>query len=357
MNVLITFYFNGPALGVAIYARELLTKLIPLLEAENRSIEVLCSTDAYNYLSTEVGIVKHCKMEQKLNSTISRLRFLTELPFRKASKSLILHLTNPFAPPLSRFYKSKVTSVIHDLNEFDQWDKYGLVRSFFRRVFLASAIKNSSSIICISKHSESQVLKYFPQTKNIQVILNGAGTSLPPKIRNPGKVILVVGRIDPAGKNLWSALGLLDRWHNEDQDIKAVFSGGINKSSENDAQEFLVELEKRSFIKYVGRTSDDELSTLYATSEFLLFFSKFEGFGLPAFEALKSYCPVVAHIDNKALQELLPDEVAYTNEDEGLSISQIRFRINQIDWIKSRNSTMKFSWESAAELYTKHLLG
>lgn len=357
MNILITFYFNGPALGVAIYAKELLTRLIPLLNSDKNFIEILCSSDAYNYFSTEPIIAPYCKVEQELDNALSRLKFLTALAFYQSESSVILHLTNPFVPFFSKHRKSKVISVIHDLNEFEQQDKYGYVRSFLRRILLSAAIKNSNSIICISKHSENQVLEYFPLTKNVHVIHNGAGTSLPSKVRNPDKVILIVGRLDPIGKNLWSALDLLDRWHDEDQELKVIFAGGINKSSEDNAQDFLVELEKRRFITYVGRVPDDELSTLYATSEFLLFFSRFEGFGLPAFEALKSYCPVVAHSDNKALLELLPDEVIYTNELEGLSISQIRLRISQVNWMKSRDSSMKFSWESAAELYAEHLLG
>ena len=357
MNIIITFYFNGPALGVAIYARELLIRLIPLLVAEERTVEVWCSTDAYNYLSSEERLVKFCSMEPKLDRIISRVKFLIALPFRQSTQSIILHLTNPFTPPISRLHKSKVVSVIHDLNEFDQHDKYGIARSFFRRILLTSAIKNSHSIICISKHSESQVLNHFPLTGNISVIYNGAGTSLPLKARKPNKNILMVGRLDPTGKNLWSALNLLDRWHATDNEITVTLTGGINKSSENDANEFLAVLKNRKFIQYVGRTSDEELSMLYATAEFLLFFSKYEGFGLPAFEALRSYCPVVAHTCNKALLELLPDEVIYTNEAEDLSIDQIRKRILKIDWINSRNSTMKYSWERTAVLYANHLLG
>ncbi len=354
MNILITFYFNGPALGVAIYARELLRHLIPKIENSKSSVTVACSTDAYNYLSIDETIINHCFIEKKLDSFSSRLAFLLTLPMTQ-KHSTILHLTNPIAPPRALFKNNKVISVIHDLNEFEQKSKYGNIRSSIRRLLLSIAIKNSDKIVCISNHTKKQIIENFKSPPEIEVIFNGAGVSLPEKDRAPEKKIIIVGRIDPVGKNLWDALKLIDEWHKDDSEICAQFTGGVNKSTENSALEFISEINKRSFTKYLGRTTDNELSELYSTAEFLLFLSKHEGFGLPPFEALRMGCPVVAHVENQAMRELLPFDVAYIDSQKMPPLTQVREIIKNIDWAKSKKTTFRFTWEGAAEKYSNLL--
>lgn len=356
MNIIIIFYFNGPALGVAVYAKELLHELIPKLAPHSTKIEVRCSTDAYNYLVEDTSISKYCTEKKELNRGISRIYYLFKLPFICLRNSKVINLSNPFTPPFSKLSKTSIVSVIHDLNEFESLRKYGPIRSFIRRMLLRFAIYNSHQIICISNHSKKQVSDYFPKIKNISVINNGAGCSLPQKRRKPEKIVLVVGRLDPIGKNLWPTIEFFDRWHTEDPELRIIFTGGISISSEKDANLFLCELSKRAFIEYVGRSSDEELSTLYSKAEFLLFFSVSEGFGLPAFEALRLDCPVVAHRDNSALLELLPTQLIYTNENEKLDLVKIRYLISKMDWDSSKKIASEYTWEKSAHGYADAIL-
>ena len=71
----------------------------------------------------------------------------------------------------------------------------------------------------------------------------------------------------------------------------------------------LVKVKKIVFLDYV---SDEQLSDLYRNAFFLLYTSKSEGFGLPALEAAKRFCPVVAAYGT-SIPEVLDSAALYVN--------------------------------------------
>ena len=63
---------------------------------------------------------------------------------------------------------------------------------------------------------------------------------------------------------------------------------------------------------YVGRVTDAELKSLYLHAACLVFASRYEGFGLPAVEAMACGCPVVAS-RIPALQEVCAEAAVYVD--------------------------------------------
>lgn len=96
-----------------------------------------------------------------------------------------------------------------------------------------------------------------------------------------------------------------------------------------------------------------ELASLYRAAVCLLFPSFYEGFGLPALEAMAHGCPVVAS-DIPALREVCGDAAVYCNPHDPSDIaerilmvasdSQLRERLRRFGLARAR----EFSWEKCA---------
>lgn len=92
---------------------------------------------------------------------------------------------------------------------------------------------------------------------------------------------------------------------------KAALIKALNLNAE-------IESKKIIFFDYV---SNEKLVSLYKHASFLLYTSKSEGFGLPALEAMKYGCPVVAAYGT-SIPEILGSNCVYVNPYSVESISQ-----------------------------------
>lgn len=354
--IVFCFYFNGPPLGVAVHTRELLRELIPLLVASDYEIKVKCSSDAYRYLSEERVLnpyLVHFPLYDRVVSRFVSLIFQgVERSLHRRRKVVFVMLTNPVASLIS-FKFCRTISVVHDLNEFDESCKYGYWKSLFRRVQLWYSAKKSDFIVCASDHARRQFSMHLPNVfHKIEVILNGPGNSLAIMPREVSRQILVVGRIDPVGKNLYRAYEVVRQWLQDDASMEVVFVGGINESTRTEAEQFLKLISTTDRMRYQGQVSDQELAVHYSESEFLLFLSKLEGFGMPPFEALRAHCPVIASNGNAVLRDVINVGIVFLDEDVAPPpLDAIRSAINDVQWGEVDEEIGKYSWSNAARAY------
>ncbi len=100
--------------------------------------------------------------------------------------------------------------------------------------------------------------------------------------------------------------------------------------------------------------SNEDLSTAYSGAVALVYPSKYEGFGLPLLEAMKSGCPVIT-CRNSSLTEVAGDAAIYVEEDNIYSmkraLSQISSETLRKDIIKKGiKNAQRFSWTKSADL-------
>jgi len=105
---------------------------------------------------------------------------------------------------------------------------------------------------------------------------------------------------------------------------------------------------------YVGRVSDGALKALYERAACLVFPSRYEGFGLPAVEAMACGCPVVAS-RIPALQETCGDAALYVDPSSPADIARQVCRLlddpalDQAMRAAAREWVRAFTWARAAK--------
>lgn len=133
-----------------------------------------------------------------------------------------------------------------------------------------------------------------------------------------------------------------------DTSIPLVIVGGGNKQvfSEGGVTE-------GPGLRLLGRVSDGELKALYSGARALLFPSLTEGFGLPALEAMRSGCPVIATTGG-AVPEVCGDAALFADPErpedwiaamEALSTDELRERLVATGLARSAT----FTWRAAAD--------
>ena len=100
--------------------------------------------------------------------------------------------------------------------------------------------------------------------------------------------------------------------------------------------------------------NENFLKSLYTNAEFLIYPSKYEGFGIPILESFSQNCPVLCS-NTSSLPEVADDAALFFNPDEPEEISLTIDRFLQSS--ESRNILIgkglerlkKFSWEKCAK--------
>ena len=214
---------------------------------------------------------------------------------------------------------------VHDLGYERGITQRGIKRvlNLFFKYF--SLIK-ADAIICISEFTKLELLKYYPfcKKKKIKVIYNGVGDEyyvLPKNgdrlIDKSEKYVLFVGT-----RYSYKQFNLVLKVMKHLPDYKLVLVGGGRLNS-NELDEIKMQIADR-FLHFENATPN-ELNNLYNFSVALLYLSKYEGFGIPIVEAMKSGCPFIA-FDNASIPEIAKSAgiLLKNNETEFEIVKNIR---------------------------------
>ncbi len=311
-------YYHGPKLGIGVFIERFIATLGDM---ELPAIEVLFYTNANTLrdigpIPPTVRVVRSRLLGLGPISAVLWSAFCFPLAclLRRIDAALIM------SNPIVLLPWVPTVSTIHDLNELEMPEKYDRLRSFYRRrLMLPSAMRNSAALTTVSPFVKEQIRRFFPRVPSDRIfpITHPPEISpLPPStVRerlhalelSPGGYYLVMGRIDPKGKNLYPTLELYRQLEVERPGRLLVLAGGINQSTRAEAEDFLQHLRDDSWLaartRYLGFVDDSTRAALYQGATALIFYSRFEGLGLPLFEAFKLGCPVIVNPACRALVE------------------------------------------------------
>lgn len=195
---------------------------------------------------------------------------------------------------LSKKIKKVVT--IHDI----VWKRYPETMNSFGRLIesflMPYSLRISDQIISVSKFTKSELINILgvpPEKINVtQLAPTPYKDHLPPLPDNmkDTRYLLFVGTIEPR-KNLENLL-IAFRTIIKEKSYKLVIVGN-NGWGELKIKDKVKELGISKEVILFGYIEDDMLHTLYKNCEALLMPSLYEGFGLPALEALQYNKPVI----------------------------------------------------------------
>lgn len=230
-----------------------------------------------------------------------------DLP-RHATDGLLVNLGN--TAPL-RGHRQLL--VIHDAGVFSTPEAYSRKFRLWYKIMQSALVKFGTPIVTVSEFSRGEIIRHL-RASPAQVTVMPEGADHVSRIvaedgilsthaLRPGGFVLAVGTL-AAHKNL-AALGCLAGALAQ-RDVPLIIAGGLGGLAFQSGSQSVLPLPAR----YIGRVSDGQLKALYGAAACFVFPSRYEGFGLPAVEAMASACPVVA-ADIPVLHEICADAVMY----------------------------------------------
>ena len=246
------------------------------------------------------------------------------------------------------FYKKQVVT-IHDM-AYKVNPKWFSKRFYLWYNFLIPNIaKNSLRIFTVSNSSKNDITRYLKiNPEKISVIYNSCYLNTNNNFEdfNGEKYLLSVSSLD-SRKNLENLIGAFNKI---DEKIKLVIVG-----LESDNFDFVLNkglLNENIILK--GYVTDNELGSLFNNAGVFLSVSLYEGFGLPALEAMAMRCPVIVS-DIPAHREVCGSAALYVNPHD---IDDIKNKINKLLCdndlrkkliLSGEENIKKFDWFNSAQ--------
>jgi len=167
-------------------------------------------------------------------------------------------------------------------------------------------VQKLNHAITVSATSQQDIEYFFKRsTKDTPVIYNGIDTSLfkpCPNVKKTPFLLVTTASSDQPLKGLKFVLLALHILRQQYPNVHLRVVGELKKEGQTAA--LLQELKLQDSVSFTQRLSNDELVTTYNQAHIVICPSLYEGFGLPAAEAMACGCAVVA-TDGGALPEVV----------------------------------------------------
>jgi glycosyltransferase involved in cell wall biosynthesis len=183
------------------------------------------------------------------------------------------------------------------LAEVKSWLKGFRVTIFYSFLIMQGVVsRRMDRVVAVSKTSAEDAIRAFKLRQDrVRIVHNGIDTGI---FRRPDHVVkepnsmVIVGKTEDKKKGvhlLLKAVQLLK----DDVDVKVSVVG---KQDPDDGyrRKLVQELGIGDRVTFTGRVGTDELAKLYSSAEIAVTASLYEGFGLPAAEAMACGTPVIA---------------------------------------------------------------
>lgn len=255
-----------------------------------------------------------------------------------------------FNPPL--FSSRPFVFTIHDLIHLNCSDETSFSKKIYFNGLVRPACQRAEFILTVSEFSRSEIIDWSDVAPSKVVNVGcGVGECFTPDGPPPpdeGRYLLYVGNLKPH-KNLprlleaFSRSGLAAR-------VRLIMAGNPSPLMKRNISS--LQLEKQ--VVFTGELADDELARYYRGALALVLPSLYEGFGLPALEAMACGTPVVASRVT-SIPEVVGDAALFIHpEDTGQIAEAMRTVVND-DLLREQLSisglerARQFSWQATAD--------
>jgi glycosyltransferase involved in cell wall biosynthesis len=346
-------FLSQPATGVQRYAKETLLALDRLV-----SEEPLCGTE----LRVQLAVPKGVQAPPLRGIEVVELPFLSghlweQVTLLRFSAGAFLAGFSYSGPVFKRQQLITIHDATVDAVPACFSDRYRKFHNLMVRL-LRSRV---ATVMTVSEFSRAEIVTRFGVTSRIVVgregwehsVANGDAKAVLDRYGlESGRYVLSVGSIKP-NKNI----GLIA------QAIRRVadFPWTVAIAGAKDSRIFSTTEPIPESIRMLGFVDDGDLGLLYQHAAWFVFPSLYEGFGLPAIEAMANGCPVLAARAG-SLPEVCADAALYFDPLDPQSLADLFQRV--IDQPELRNHVVQahaqrltyYTWQANAEILWEELL-
>jgi glycosyltransferase involved in cell wall biosynthesis len=254
--------------------------------------------------------------------------------------------------------------VIHDINFYHRPKDVPLLTSLYYRYFFSRFAARARRIITVSDFCRDDIsINLKIDREIIDVAHNGVSDYFVPSgpvetaayrksLTNGVPFFLFVGNFSPR-KNI---PGLIDSYNlfrsRSGLNHKLVLTGGrLYLNHETDR--LIKSSPFRDDIILTGGLKHEDLALLYSSATALVFIPWFEGFGIPAVEAMRCGTPVILS-NTTSLPEIGGNSAIFVNPGDPAEVSAAMLRITSDEKLRSSLSgsgliqARKFTWDNTA---------
>lgn len=265
----------------------------------------------------------------------------------------------------SKRYKSIVT--VHDLIPYVLPQTVG--RSYLNKFLkqMPYIVDNASAIITVSEYSKKEIIKFFSIDPN-KIFVTPLATNklfrplnitackeiLKKKYSIDYDFILYIGGFSKR-KNIYNLiLAFAQSYKNFSKPTKLILLGNI-KDEYNILKEIIREKNLDEYVTFTGFIPEEDLPIFYNASEFFVYISKYEGFGLPLLEALSCRKATISS-NITSIPEVVGSASYAVNPYDVYKISKSLCDLSNNHKLRSDLEGMAydrskmFSWENCASL-------
>jgi glycosyltransferase involved in cell wall biosynthesis len=251
---------------------------------------------------------------------------------------------------------------VHDLSFTRRPELFRLRDRMLLGGLVPGSLRRARRVIAVSEFTREDLIdRYRVDPDRVVAIRNGVAARFRPdpeaaadarrhhRLERP--FVLFVGALQPR-KNAPALLEAFARLRGHD-DVELVIAGG-DRGGLAEVRERIRELALGNRVRLLGHVSEAALPGLYSAAELLAFPSLYEGFGLPALEAMACGTPVCASVTT-GLGEAVGDAGLTFDPRSAEEISECVRRLLEDDQLRATlranglERAARFTWRRSAE--------
>jgi glycosyltransferase involved in cell wall biosynthesis len=255
---------------------------------------------------------------------------------------------------------------VHDLSFLYYPQSFRTLNRTYLRIFTQLSIRRSRRIVAVSESTKRDLVQcYSLSPDKVDVVYNGVDPSFRPlpseqvaafrqETGLPERFILFVGTLEPR-KNV---VGLLEAYARLPKDRPPLMLVGGKGWLYKEIFARVEALGLSNEVHFVGYVPAEALPLWYNAARLFVYPSFYEGFGLPALEAMACGTPVVTSMAS-SLPEVVGNagRLVDPSDTEGLSVAMAQVIGSREEQEQMRAvglaQAQEFSWEKTA-FYTAH---
>ena len=267
-------------------------------------------------------------------------------------------------------YVGKSILVVHDVAIYNHPEWFPNQQWFSKLIVVPTSLIKATYIVTISQSTKEELLDILrlKNPRKIKVIYPGikvktdyselATKEVLANFTNDKPFLFFVGTIEPR-KNLETLFIAFESFVRKTKSAAELIVAGACGWKYRGIFSTLESINKKfsqPIIRYLGKISDREKEILMQHCQAFIFPSKFEGFGLPIFEAMACGAPVIAS-NNSAMAELINNQALKVKpgsiEDLFAAIKKIlgdqELRLKLIS--RGRDLVKQFDWRQTSKQF------